>query len=105
MFTMVLGVITLFAGISQSKEYAQLAWPLDILVVLVWVIWGVGMFGLIGIRREKTLYISMWYYIATFLGVAMLYLFNNMQVPTYFVSGGIGSFGTLFQCILVQMMR
>jgi cytochrome c oxidase cbb3-type subunit 1 len=48
------------------------------------------MFGLIGIRREKALYISMWYYIACFLGIAMLYLFNNMAVPTYFV-GGVGS--------------
>ncbi|MGM0622694.1 MAG: cytochrome-c oxidase, cbb3-type subunit I [Campylobacterota bacterium] len=91
MFVMVLAVFTLFAGISQGKEYAQLAWPIDLLVVVVWVLWGVGMFGLIGIRREKTLYISMWYYIATFLGIAMLYLFNNMQIPTYFASGGVGS--------------
>lgn len=91
MLLMVVAVFTLFAGISTSKEYAELEWPLDILVVLVWVLWGVSIFGLIGIRREKTLYISVWYYIATFLGIAMLYLFNNMSVPTYFVSGGIGN--------------
>ena len=84
-------VVTLLMGITASKEYAQMEWPLDILIVLIWVIWGVGMFGLIGIRREKSLYISMWYYIACFLGVAMLYLFNNMEVPTYFFSGGLGS--------------
>lgn len=91
MITMVIAVVTLFAGISTSKEYAELEWPLDILVVLVWVLWGVSIFGLIGIRREKTLYISIWYYIATFLGIAMLYLFNNMEVPTWFASGGFGN--------------
>ena len=82
-----LAVVTLFAGISTSKEYAELEWPIDILVVVVWVLWGISIFGLIGIRREKTLYISVWYYIATFLGVAMLYLFNNMEVPTKLISG------------------
>lgn len=80
-------VVALFAGVTTSKEYAELEWPLDIWVVVVWVLWGVSMFGLIGIRREKALYISMWYYIAAFLGVAMLYLFNNMEVPTYFIAG------------------
>jgi cytochrome c oxidase cbb3-type subunit 1 len=80
-------VVSLLMGITTSKEYAEFEWPIDVLIVLIWVIWGIGMFGLIGIRREKTLYISVWYYIATFLGVAMLYLFNNMEVPTYFVAG------------------
>ena len=80
-------VFTLFSGITTSKEYAEFEWPIDIAIVIVWVIWGMSIFGLIGIRREKSLYISIWYYIATFLGVAMLYLFNNMEVPTYFVSG------------------
>jgi cytochrome c oxidase cbb3-type subunit 1 len=84
-------VVSLLMGITTAKEYAQMEWPLDILIVVIWVIWGVNMFGLIGLRREKALYISMWYFIATFLGVAMLYLFNNMEVPTYFVSGGVGS--------------
>ncbi len=87
MVLMLVAVVNLFMGITTSKEYAELEWPLDIVVVLVWVLWGMSIFGLIGIRREKSLYISMWYYIATFLGVAMLYLFNNMEVPTYFVSG------------------
>jgi len=86
-----LAVITLFAGMTTSKEYAELEWPLDIVVVIFWVLWGVSIFGLIGIRREKTIFISIWYFIATFLGVAMLYLFNNMEVPTYFASGGHGS--------------
>lgn len=85
-----LAVVSLLTGFTTSKEYAELEWPIDILVVLCWVLWGISIFGLIGIRREKTLYISIWYYIATFLGVAMLYLFNNMEVPTRLVSG-VGS--------------
>lgn len=85
-------VVSLFMGYTSSKEYAEFEWPIDIAIVVVWVLWGVSIFGLIGIRREKSLYISVWYYIATFLGVAMLYLFNNMEIPTYFASGGIGSF-------------
>ncbi len=84
-------VVSLLLGFTQSKEYAQMEWPFDIVVVLIWVLWGIAMFGLIGMRREKALYISMWYYIACFLGIAMLYLFNNMSVPTYFVAGGIGN--------------
>ena len=80
-------VVSLLMGITTSKEYAEFEWPIDIAIVVVWVIWGMSIFGLIGIRREKTLYISIWYYIATFLGVGMLYLFNNMEVPTYFVAG------------------
>lgn len=82
---------SLLLGISTGKEYADFEWPIDIAVVVVWVIWGMSIFGLIGIRREKSLYISIWYYIATFLGIAMLYLFNNMEIPTYFASGGIGN--------------
>ncbi|MCI6988880.1 MAG: cytochrome-c oxidase, cbb3-type subunit I [Campylobacter sp.] len=82
-----LAVVSLLAGLSSSKEYAELEWPIDILVVILWVLWGVSIFGLIGIRREKTLYISVWYYIATFLGIAMLYLFNNMAIPTRLLTG------------------
>ena len=86
-----LATISILMGYSQSKEYAHFEWPIDIVVVLIWVLWGVAMFALIGIRREKALYISMWYYIATFIGIAMLYLFNNMAIPTYFATEGLGS--------------
>ena len=83
-------VVSLFLGITTSKEYAEFEWPIDIAVVVVWVLWGVSIFGLIGIRREKSLYISIWYYIAGFLGVAMLYLFNNMEIPTILATSAIG---------------
>jgi len=84
-------VVSLFMGITTSKEYAEFEWPIDVGVVLAWVVFGLNMFGMIGLRREKYLYISMWYYIAMYVAIAMLYLFNNMEVPTYFVSGGIGA--------------
>jgi len=86
-----LATISLLFGFTQSHEYAQYEWPFDLVVVVIWVLWGVGMMGLIGIRREKALYISVWYYLACFLGVAMLYLFNNMSIPTYFATEGLGN--------------
>jgi len=86
-------VVSLFMGYTTSKEYAEFEWPIDIAIVVVWVLWGVSIFGLIGIRREKSLYISVWYYIATFLGVAMLYLFNNMEVPTMLATSAAGESG------------
>jgi len=86
----VAAVVTLFMGYSSSKEYAEFEWPIDVAIVVVWVLWGVSIFGLIGIRREKSLYISVWYYIATFLGVAMLYLFNNMEIPTMLATSPAG---------------
>lgn len=85
--TILLAVVTLILGISSGKEYAELAWPLDLLVVVWWVLWGVSIFGLIGIRRERTLYISIWYFIAAFLAVSALYIFNAMAIPTALFSG------------------
>ena len=84
-------IISLLMGITTSKEYAEFEWPLDLGITIIWLLWGAGIAGLIAIRREKTLYISIWYFIATFLAVAMLHLFNNLEIPTYFASGGIGA--------------
>ena len=84
-------VVSLLLGITTSKEYAEFEWPIDIAIVVAWVVFGIHLFGMIGIRREKYLYISMWYFIAFYVAIAMLYLFNNMEVPTYFASGGIGA--------------
>ncbi|WP_104697369.1 MULTISPECIES: cytochrome-c oxidase, cbb3-type subunit I [unclassified Helicobacter] len=87
---LLLAVASLFLGLTQSKEYAELIWPLDLLVVLVWVLWGISLFGSMGVRREQTIYISLWYFIATFTAIAVLYIFNNLAVPTYLVAG-VGS--------------
>lgn len=87
---LLLAVVSLFAGLTQSKEYAELIWPLDLLVVVVWVLWGISLFGSMGVRREQTIYISLWYFIATFTAIAVLYIFNNLAIPTYLVAG-VGS--------------
>ena len=82
-----LAVVSLFLGVNQSNEYSELEWPLDLVVVIFWVFWGLGIAGLVGIRREKALYISIWYFMAAFLAVAMLFIMNNIVIPTYFVTG------------------
>ena len=87
---MLLAVVTLFGGLTQSKEYAELIWPLDLLVVVVWVLWGASLFGSMGVRRENVIYISLWYFIATFVAISALYIFNNLSIPTYLISG-VGS--------------
>ncbi|HOA37958.1 MAG TPA: cbb3-type cytochrome c oxidase subunit I, partial [Flavihumibacter sp.] len=57
--------ITLLAGFTTDKEYAELEWPIDIAIALIWVVFGVNMFGTILVRREKHLYVAIWFYIAT----------------------------------------
>lgn len=82
----ILAVISLLVGLTQSKEYAELIWPLDLIVVVVWILWGISLFGSMAVRREKTLYISLWYFIACFVAIAVLYIFNNLSIPTYIVA-------------------
>lgn len=76
-----LAVITLPLGLSSSKEYAELEWPIDILIAVVWVIFGVNMFWTILKRRERHLYVAIWFYIATFVTVAVLHIVNNLELP------------------------
>jgi cytochrome c oxidase cbb3-type subunit I/II len=77
----VLGAISLLAGYTSGKEYAELEWPLDILIAIVWVAFGVNMFGTIVKRRERHLYVAIWFYIATFITVAMLHIVNSIEIP------------------------
>ncbi len=84
--------LTLPFGITQSKEYAELEWPLDVLVVIVWVAFAVNFFWTLAIRRERNLYVAIWFYIATILAIAILYIVNNLAVPvTLWKSYGIFS--------------
>lgn len=76
-----LAVITLPLGLTSSKEYAELEWPIDILITIVWVIFGVNMFWTILKRRERHLYVAIWFYIATFVTVAVLHIVNNLELP------------------------
>ncbi len=81
----VAAVITLPLGITSSKEYAELEWPIDIAITLVWVIFGWNMFGTILKRRERHLYVAIWFYIATFVTVAVLHIVNNLELPVHFL--------------------
>lgn len=73
--------LSLLAGYTQSKEYAELEWPLDIGVVILWVMFAVNVFGTIIKRKEEQMYISLWYLIATVIAVAVLYIVNNLSIP------------------------
>jgi len=77
----VLGAISLLAGYTTGKEYAELEWPIDILITIVWVIFGWNMFGTIIKRRERHLYVAIWFYIATLVTVAMLHIVNSFELP------------------------
>jgi cytochrome c oxidase cbb3-type subunit I/II len=78
-------VLTLPFGITTSKEYAELEWPIDIAIALMWVVWGWNMFATILNRKVKHLYVAIWFYIATFVTVAMLHIFNSFELPVSFL--------------------
>ena len=73
--------ITLPLGLTTSKEYAELEWPIDVLITVVWVIFAVNFFGTIIKRREKHMYVAIWFYIATVITVAVLHIFNSLEMP------------------------
>jgi len=77
--------ITLLMGFTTSKEYAELEWPIDIAITIVWVIFGINMFGTIIKRRERHLYVAIWFYIATWVTVAMLHIVNSIAIPVSFM--------------------
>jgi cytochrome c oxidase cbb3-type subunit I/II len=90
----VAAVITLPLGLSSSHEYAELEWPIDIAITLIWVVFGINMFGTIIKRREKHMYVAIWFYIATFVTVAVLHIVNSFQLPisafkSYYVFAGV----------------
>ena len=77
----VCAVITLPLGYTTGKEYAELEWWIDIMIAAMWVVWGWNMFATILKRRVKHLYVAIWFYIATFVTVAMLHIFNSFELP------------------------
>jgi cytochrome c oxidase cbb3-type subunit I/II len=77
----VAAAITLPLGFSTAKEYAELEWPIDIAITLIWVVFGFNMFATIIKRRERHLYVAVWFYIATFVTVAVLHLVNSFELP------------------------
>ncbi len=77
----VMAAITLPLGMTTSKEYAELEWPIDIAITIIWVVFGVNMIGTILKRREKHMYVAIWFYLATFFTVAVLHLVNSIEIP------------------------
>ena len=86
--------LTLPLGITTSHEYAELEWPIDIAITLIWVVFGINMFGTIIKRRERHMYVAIWFYIATFVTVAVLHIVNSFQLPislfkSYYIYAGV----------------
>ena len=77
----VAAAITLPLGFTTSKEYAELEWPIDIAITIIWVVFGWNMFATIIKRRERHLYVAIWFYVATFVTVAVLHLVNSFELP------------------------
>jgi len=90
----VLAALSLSMGFTTSKEYAELEWPIDILITLIWVVFGINMMGTIMVRRERHIYVGIWFYIATLVTVAMLHIVNSLAIPvsltkSYSMFGGV----------------
>ena len=86
--------ITLPLGLTTSHEYAELEWPIDIAITVIWVVFGINMFGTIIKRRERHMYVAIWFYIATFVTVAVLHIVNSFQLPisafkSYYLYAGV----------------
>jgi cytochrome c oxidase cbb3-type subunit I/II len=77
----VAAALSLLTGHTTSKEYAELEWPIDVAIAIVWVVYGVNVFGTIARRRERGMYVSIWFWIATVLTIAMLHVVNSAALP------------------------
>ncbi|MDM1045379.1 cytochrome-c oxidase, cbb3-type subunit I [Myroides sp. 1354] len=75
--------ITLPLGFTTSKEYAELEWPIDIAIAVIWVTFGINMIMTIINRRERHIYVAIWFYLATFVTVAVLHIFNSLELPVH----------------------
>lgn len=80
-FLILFGALSLWSGFTQGKEYAELEWPFDIAITVLWVIFGINMMGTILKRRVQHLYVAIWFYIGTWVAVAMLHIVNSISIP------------------------
>lgn len=80
----VAAAVTLPLGMSQSKEYAELIWPIDLAIAGIWVAFAVNFFGTLAIRKTKHLYVALWFYMATILTITVLHVVNNLAIPATF---------------------
>jgi cytochrome c oxidase cbb3-type subunit I/II len=77
----VLGALGFFFGVTTGKEYAELEWPIDIMVAAVWLIFAYNFFATLAIRREKHLYVAIWFYIGTIVTITVLHVVNSLAIP------------------------
>jgi cytochrome c oxidase cbb3-type subunit I/II len=77
----VAAAVTLLMGYTQAKEYAELEWPIDIAITIIWVLFGINMFGTILTRRERHLYVAIWFFIGSWVTVALLHIVNSVVYP------------------------
>ncbi len=89
-----LAAITLPLGLTRGKEYAELIWPINILVAVIWIVFGIVFFTTLARRRKRSLYVAIWFYIGTIITVALLYVVNHLSLPTsllhsYPIFGGV----------------
>jgi cytochrome c oxidase cbb3-type subunit I/II len=73
--------ISLPLGFTQAKEYAELEWPIDVAIAVIWVAFAVNFIGTLIKRRERHLYVALWFYLASIITVALLHIFNNLSLP------------------------
>ncbi|MEM6396256.1 MAG: cytochrome-c oxidase, cbb3-type subunit I [Bacteroidota bacterium] len=78
-----MAALTIPLGITTSKEYAELEWPIDIAIALVWIVFGINMFGTILKRRVQHLYVAIWFYMATWVTVTVLHVGNSLELPVH----------------------
>ena len=81
----VAAAVTLLAGFTVSKEYAELEWPVDVAIAIVWVVFGVNMFGTLIKRRTSHIYVAIWFFIATWCTIAVLHIVNSIELPVSFL--------------------
>ncbi|NQU64712.1 MAG: cytochrome-c oxidase, cbb3-type subunit I, partial [SAR324 cluster bacterium] len=77
----VAAALNLLLGFSHGKEYAELEWPVDIAITVIWVVFAVNFFGTLIRRREKHIYVSIWFYISTIVSIAVLHIVNSLEIP------------------------
>ncbi|HXB98171.1 MAG TPA: cbb3-type cytochrome c oxidase subunit I, partial [bacterium] len=90
----VAAAITLPLGLTEGKEYAELEWPIKIAIAVIWVVFAVNFFWTLAKRNEKNLYVSLWFFIASIITVAVLHIVNGLSVPvsmwkSYSIYGGV----------------
>lgn len=80
----VAAAISLPLGYTSTKEYAELEWPIDIAITIVWIAFGINLIMTMIKRRQRHIYVAIWFYVATFVTVAVLHVVNNLEAPVYF---------------------